>query len=706
MIIVGLMSGTSADGTDAAVVHIEGEPPALRWQVLAHVHMPHPPELRTEIFACFRPETSNVERLCKLNFALGRAFAHAALQGISAAGLTPDQVDLIGSHGQTLWHIPTGPDASTLQLGEPAIIAELTGITTISNLRARDMAAGGQGAPLVSYVDTLLLTHPTLTRAAQNIGGIANVTYLPPLLPPAPRLRVSQTWEREGVGSGQGTEAFAFDTGPGNMLMDYATHRATDGTLTFDRDGALAAQGRVNEILLAELMQEPYLRQTPPKTTGRELFGVQSGARVWEQAKARGLSDPDIVATLTAFTAHSIAQAYRDFLPRIPDEVIVSGGGARNLTLMGMLRDQLAPAHILTTDNVGLSSEAKEAVAFAVLAYETWHGRPGNLPAATGASHPVVLGNLTPSNIEFQVSNFKSQIANQPSHTEARNPATENIDTLPTLDMVRLINAEDARVPEAIADELPRIAEAIDRIVERMQSGGRLFYVGAGTSGRLGVLDASECPPTFSTPPELVVGVIAGGKPALTHSIEGAEDDAKAGARDVAALNVNERDSVVGIAASGRTPYVIGSMAEARRRGAFVVSLACNRPSPMQDLADVGIAPLTGPEVITGSTRLKAGTAQKLILNMLSTGVMIRLGKTFGNLMVNVQPTNAKLQARARRIVEHACSLTPDEAAATLEACGSVQVAIVSTLARVTPDEARRRLEAAGGIIRKALRET
>ena len=292
----------------------------------------------------------------------------------------------------------------------------------------------------------------------------------------------------------------------------------------------------------------------------------------------------------------------------------------------------------------------------------------------------------------------------QPSLTEDRNPAAENIDTLSTLDMLRLINAEDARVPQAIAVELPRIAEAVDRIVERMCSGGRLIYVGAGTSGRLGVLDAAECPPTFSTRPELVVALIAGGEGAITHSIEGAEDDAQAGARDVAALNVSEQDSLVGIAASGRTPFVIGGMAEARKRRAFVVSLACNRPSPMEALADVSIAPLTGPEVIVGSTRLKAGTAQKLVLNMISTGVMVRLGKTFGNLMVNVQPTNAKLQVRARRIVEQACGLTADQAAATLEACGGeVKTAIVSTLASVTPGEARRRLEAGGGLVRRAL---
>ena len=375
MIVVGLISGTSADGIDAAVVNLEGLPPKLRWRVLIHVNVPHPPELRAELFACFRPETGDVARLCRLNFALGRAFSQAALQGIAAAGLTPEQVDLIGSHGQTVWHIPTEPEASTLQLGEPAIIAEQTGVTTLSNFRARDMAAGGQGAPLVAYVDALLLSHPTLTRAAQNIGGIANVTYLPP--------------------AGNGAP-FAFDTGPGNMLMDDAAARATGGAWTFDRDGTLAAQGRVDEALLAEWLTEPYLRQPTPKTTGRELFGAHFGARVWEQAIGRGLRASDVLATLTAFTAASIAAAYRNFLPRLPDEVIVSGGGARNPTLMRMLAERLAPARVVAVDEFGLPSQAKEAVAFAMLAYETWHDRPGNLPAATGARRPVVLGSITP----------------------------------------------------------------------------------------------------------------------------------------------------------------------------------------------------------------------------------------------------------------------------------------------------------------------
>ena len=705
MIVVGLMSGTSADGTSVAVVEIEGAPPALRWRLLAHLDVPHSPELRAEIFACFRPETGDVARLCRLNFALGHAFAQAALQGLAAAGLTLAQADLIGSHGQTVWHIPTGPDASTLQLGEPAVIAEETGLPVVSNFRPRDMAAGGQGAPLVAYVDALLLSHPTLTRAVQNIGGIANVTYLSPL-PPAPSPFPCQGRGEEVAGV-RG-EVFAFDTGPGNMLMDYAASRATNGALTCDRDGALAAQGQVDETLLAELLADPYLRQPPPKTTGRERFGVQFGARVWDEAKARGLSDADIVATLTAFTAWSIAQAYRDFLPRWPDQVIVSGGGARNPTLMTMLREQLAPARVLLSDDVGMPVEAKEAIAFAVLAYETWHGRPGNLPAATGARRPVVLGSITPAGHKSQVSSLHLRLATcDLRSTEARNPASEHLDVLPTVDLVRLMNAEDAQVAGAVAAEAQAIAGAIDRIAERMRAGGRLIYVGAGTSGRLGVLDAAECPPTFNTSPDQVVAIIAGGERAITRSVEGAEDDAEAGARDVAALNVSARDAVVGIAASGRTPYVLGALSEARRRGALVVSLTNNRPTPIEDLADVRIAPLTGPEVLTGSTRLKAGTAQKMVLNMISTGVMVRLGRTFGNLMVHVQATNTKLQGRARRIVQMATGLSPDEAAAALDACGGdVPVTIVHVLADVSPDEARQRLEAAGGVVRIALRKT
>ncbi len=682
MIIVGMISGTSADGIEAAVVEINGAPPALSWSLLKHLHVDHPSNLRDEIVKCFRPEYGTVDRLCALNFQIGQAFADAALEAIQAAGLQSSQVDLIGSHGQTLWHIPFGAAASTLQLGEPAVIAERTGITTISNFRTRDMAAGGQGAPLVPLLDVLVLSHPTLTRGALNIGGIGNVTYLPP---------TSRSPKGEG-------SAFAFDTGPGNMLIDYAANRATNGAWKYDHDGVLAAQGRVDKILLDELMQEPFLKLKPPKTTGRELFGAQYGAPVWERAKNRGLSDHDVVATLTAFTAQSIAKAITDFLPTRIDELIVSGGGAENPTLMKMLRDLMAPVPVMRSDDFGLPTEAKEAIAFAVLAYETFFNRAGNVPAATGARQPVILGNITPgkapiSNLEF------------PNLTEARNPATQNIDSFSSLDIVRLMNDEDASVARAVTAELKNIAQAIEHIAERMQRGGRLIYIGAGTSGRLGVLDAAECPPTFNASPDQVIGLIAGGARAITQAVEGAEDDEDAGVHDIASLEVAANDCVVGIAASGRTPYVVGGLREAKSRGAFVASIACNRPSPIEKIADIGIAPLVGPEIIGGSTRLKAGTAQKMVLNMLSTGAMIRLGKTFGNLMVDVQATNNKLRERARRIVATACEIAMNDAEELLTQCnGEVKTAIVSQLARVTAEQARQRLADAKGSVRAALK--
>ncbi len=288
--------------------------------------------------------------------------------------------------------------------------------------------------------------------------------------------------------------------------------------------------------------------------------------------------------------------------------------------------------------------------------------------------------------------------------TEERNPLTKDIDTLPTLDMLTLINAEDQKVALAVRDELPKIAAAVDAIATRMQRGGRLIYIGAGTSGRLGVLDASECPPTFGTLPELVVGLIAGGTAALTEAIEGAEDDREGGAREIAELDVNENDSVIGVAASGRTPYAIGGLQEAKKRGALTVSIACNSSSPLGELAEISIAPVVGSEVLSGSTRLKAGTAQKMVLNMISTAVMIRLGKTYSNLMVDVQATNAKLRQRARQIVAEATGLDLQRATEILSACNSeVKTAIVAVLAGISPELARIRLHETGGYVRKAI---
>jgi len=290
--------------------------------------------------------------------------------------------------------------------------------------------------------------------------------------------------------------------------------------------------------------------------------------------------------------------------------------------------------------------------------------------------------------------------------TERVNPATVGIDRLDPLALVRAMNAEDATVAGSVAAELPRVAEAVAGIARRLRRGGRLVYVGAGTSGRLGVLDAAECPPTFGTPPELVVGLIAGGPAALTEAVEAVEDRAEAGRDDAAGLGIGAADAVVGIAASGRTPYVLGAVAYAREQGALTIGLACNRGTPLAERVEIMIAPVVGPEVIAGSTRLKAGTAQKLVLNMLSTGAMVLLGKTYGNLMVDLRATNAKLRRRAVAIVRAATGLGEAEAAALLRAAdGEAKTAIVAARAGVDPAGARARLAAAGGSVRAALGE-
>ena len=291
------------------------------------------------------------------------------------------------------------------------------------------------------------------------------------------------------------------------------------------------------------------------------------------------------------------------------------------------------------------------------------------------------------------------------SITESVNPNTRDIDTLSPLEIVTLINQEDMKVAPALQKELPHIARAVSLIEERLQGGGRLFYFGAGTSGRLGVLDASEIPPTFQAPSGMVQGFIAGGDVALRNAVEAAEDDREAGERLVASLDVNEKDAVVGITASGGTPWVLGVVEEARRRGAATIGVTCNPQGSLKDVVDVNIAPVVGPEVIAGSTRMKAGTAQKMALNMLSTAVMIRLGKVYGNLMVDVAATNAKLHRRAEGIVQQVCDVDAETARETLAQTGyRVKPALVMLLAGVDATEAEARLDRAGGRVREALK--
>jgi len=508
-LVIGLMSGTSCDGIDAALVAIRGGAKALRVELIAFETVPYPPAVRRLIAEVSSPPGGTVEKICQANFLLGELFAEAAVEVARKARVPMSRVDLIGSHGQTIHHLPEPTRiagrrvASTLQIGEPSVIAERTGVTTVADFRPRDMACGGQGAPLVPYVDYLLFRHRSRGRLVLNIGGIANFTYLPPACRPE--------------------QVVAFDTGPGNMLLDALTSVLTDGRESYDRDGAMAAEGTVSEPLLRWLMRHPYLRRRPPKSTGREMFGapfaseilqraecarddhpmpgspdspvprsacptvflssdgpgaggrsdtagqasrgtrggedrlkagllsssvprsacptVRSGAGLGDtagqasrgtrggedrlkaglQTRRRedrlkaglrtknsafgvpplgglGLPPDDLLATVTAFTAESICDAWRRFIrPLGPvHEVIASGGGCHNQTLMRRLSQAFDPIPVRLSDDFGVPVDAKEAIAFAILARETMAGRPGNLPSATGARRPAVLGKIVP----------------------------------------------------------------------------------------------------------------------------------------------------------------------------------------------------------------------------------------------------------------------------------------------------------------------
>jgi anhydro-N-acetylmuramic acid kinase len=374
MIVVGLMSGTSVDAIDAAVVDIELDDDELALRLVGYAEAPIDEALRQRIHGLFNPEHSRIDEVTEVNVLLGEAFASAATQALRTAGVT---ADLIASHGQTVWHqVAPGHTRSTLQLGEPSVIAERLGITTVADFRPRDIAAGGQGAPLASWPDALLFGDERLSRAVQNIGGIGNVTWVPP----------GAQWEA----------MLAFDTGPGNALIDHAVWHLTGGAARFDADGALASAGRVDDALLGELLSNQYFAVQPPKSTGRELFGAQLADPFIARARAAGQSASDIVATLTAFTAHSIVDQYRRFLPGRPDEVIVGGGGSRNPTLMRLLSELLDPAQIRLHEDFGLPSLGREAVYFALMGHEALFGRPNTVPGCTGARHAVVMGKIVP----------------------------------------------------------------------------------------------------------------------------------------------------------------------------------------------------------------------------------------------------------------------------------------------------------------------
>jgi anhydro-N-acetylmuramic acid kinase len=382
MRVIGLMSGTSVDGIDAALVELSGQREDLQADLIAAHTYPYPPSLRQTILQVCAGSPIALAELAELDDAIATCFATAAI----AVNQGHPPAELIGSHGQTVFHRPPHlfegspaaqqgtPLGYSLQIGRGAVIAQQTGIETVSNFRVADIAVGGQGAPLVPPVDAALLTHPLHPRCVQNLGGIGNVTYLPP--PQSPH------------------SIRGWDTGPGNVLIDLAVQHLSQGQLTYDRDGAWAASGKPAMALLANWLQHPFFQQSPPKSTGRECFGVDYLHQCLQSAQTHALSDADLLATLTELTAVSIADSYQRFLPQMPQEVLLCGGGSRNAYLCDRIQAHLPQSQVLTTDAVGLNGDFKEAIAFAVLAYWRKLAIPGNLPEVTGARKPVLLGEI------------------------------------------------------------------------------------------------------------------------------------------------------------------------------------------------------------------------------------------------------------------------------------------------------------------------
>ncbi|TDT84272.1 anhydro-N-acetylmuramic acid kinase [Bacillus sp. AG1163] len=378
MYVAGVMSGTSLDGIDVALVHIEGSGVGSKVELLHFTTVPFRNDIKNEIQQVLSIKNSNVQLICSLNFKLGLCFAKAVKEVCKEANFSLEQLDLIGSHGQTIYHQPNPEGnmiASTLQIGEPAVIAYDTNTTVISNFRTMDMAAGGQGAPLVPYSEVILYRDPSKNRLLQNIGGIGNVTVIP-----------SQKSDQNVI---------AFDTGPGNMIIDEVCQRLFQ--LPYDQNGEIAEQGEVVDEILTYCMNHPFLKMNPPKSTGREQFGEEFVSQLLKRYEK--YSKENILTTVTMFTASSIVHHYKEFiLPYYEiDEVILGGGGSYNDTLVEMIRYGLKDEKctIFIQEDIGYSSEAKEAIAFAILANETYHRNPSNVPSATGAKKSVVLGNVT-----------------------------------------------------------------------------------------------------------------------------------------------------------------------------------------------------------------------------------------------------------------------------------------------------------------------
>ncbi len=656
---VGLMTGTVLDGNiDVALLRTNGEKVTDfgAWRL-----SPYPPgllELLERALAAARlwnfdgPEPAI---FAEASEALTRAQANAVRDLADSAGPGLDRIGIVGFHGQTVLHRApeNGRLGATRQLGDGALMANLLGVPVAWDFRSADVAAGGQGAPLSAIYHKALLdmAGEGARTAVLNLGGVANVTAR--------------------VGDG----VVAFDTGPANAPLNDFVRAAGHGPM--DRDGVLAFSGSVDEGRLAHLLTHPWLSQPYPKSLDRYSFTA---------AMADGLPLADGAATLTAFTAGAVGKAL-DLLPNRPERLIVCGGGRRNPAIMAALA-QRAGVQALPAESLGWRGDAIEAECFAFLAARVLRDLPISFPATTGAPLPMTGGRLSYP---------------RPA-TESASLRFAAIEDWSTGDLVEAVLDGQAAAISAVRASARPLTRAIEAAADRLKGGGRLIVLGAGTSGRIAVQDLVELRPTFSWPEERSIPLIAGGEGALISAREGAED---AGPEAIAALDAagtGAGDVVIGVAASGGTPFTVAGLRHARDRGALTIALYNSPGAAMALAAEHPILLDTGAEVIAGSTRMKAGTAQKAALNALSTGIMVRLGYVHRGKMVQMRPTNAKLRLRAEAMVSDLAGVTAARAADALDAAGGrIPLAVVMLARGLARGPAEDLLARHGGVLGRAL---
>ncbi len=673
MIAIGLMSGTSLDGVDAALVKIENE----QFELLKFITHPYSAEFKAKIMRNLHDSSAKLSEICSLNFELGYKFLDAINELLDGTNYNYSDISFVASHGQTIFHNPKGLGGnipSTLQIGEASVITYHTNIQVVSDFRVMDIVAGGEGAPLVPMSEYMIYRSQEKSIVLQNLGGIGNLTYIP---------------KNTSI-----DDVIAFDTGPGNVMIDYFTNKYF--LKPYDDGGKIALSGTVIEEVLEYLMEDEFVKRKPPKSTGREQYTKEFMEELAYKFNFLTRKKEDIITTITEFTVQSMLYNYKKYLEAI-DLVIVNGGGSHNKYILKRLKEELN-SEVITGDEYGIPSDAKEAIAFVVLGYLTLNNRWGNVKSATGAKRGVILGKITPKEEKMKVDLKKIG-------TEQRNPNTMDIDVLSTEEILKKINDEDKTVAYSVEKAIPNISKLVDRIVEAFYEDGRLIYMGAGTSGRIGIIDAVECRPTFGVSDEMVQCLMAGGENAFISAVEGAEDSREMAVEDLKRINLTSKDVVVGIAASGRTPYVLAGVEYAKSIGAATGCITTAPNSPLAAAVDFPVEAVTGSEALTGSTRMKSGTAQKMVTNMISTTSMIKMGKVYSNLMIDVQATNEKLVSRARSIVVQITGVSEEEAQAKIDKFGGVKPALLAIMGEIDDvNEVNRLLAETKGHLRNALK--